>query len=116
MWFRTSPRHPEVAGEAGPRRMNGPDVATAGPSPADVGFTRHRFSSAQVGQGRLAAAVATRGHLRVTALALAILAAILWPSHAHAQDHYPNRPITLVIPLPPGGTHDIMARSVADKL
>jgi tripartite-type tricarboxylate transporter receptor subunit TctC len=34
---------------------------------------------------------------------------------ASAQD-YPNRPITLVIPLPPGGTNDMMARAVADKL
>ena len=31
-------------------------------------------------------------------------------------DDYPNRPITLVIPLPPGGTNDIMARSVADHM
>jgi tripartite-type tricarboxylate transporter receptor subunit TctC len=33
-----------------------------------------------------------------------------------AQSDYPNRTITLVVPLPPGGTNDIMARAVADKL
>ena len=33
-----------------------------------------------------------------------------------AADDYPNRPITLLIPAPPGGTNDIMARSVADKM
>ena len=43
----------------------------------------------------------------------ALLALI--PATARAQA-YPNRPITLVIPLPPGGTNDIMARAVADKL
>src|SRR2546423_1145604 len=34
---------------------------------------------------------------------------------AHAQQ-YPTKPITLVIPLPPGGTNDMMARAVADKM
>ena len=33
-----------------------------------------------------------------------------------ASDVYPSRPIVLVIPLPPGGTNDIMARAVADKM
>jgi tripartite-type tricarboxylate transporter receptor subunit TctC len=33
-----------------------------------------------------------------------------------ATDNYPSRPIVLVIPLSPGGTNDIMARAVADKM
>jgi tripartite-type tricarboxylate transporter receptor subunit TctC len=46
-------------------------------------------------------------------VALALTAAAL---PAHAQSDYPNKPITLVIALPPGGSNDIMARAVADKM
>ena len=42
--------------------------------------------------------------------------AALMLCQAVAADDYPNRPIVLVIPLPPGGTNDIMARAVSDKM
>jgi len=42
--------------------------------------------------------------------------AALMLCQAAAADDYPNRPIVLVIPLPPGGTNDIMARAVSDKM
>ena len=42
--------------------------------------------------------------------------AVFSASSLMAADDYPTRPIVLVIPLPPGGTNDIMARAVADKM
>jgi tripartite-type tricarboxylate transporter receptor subunit TctC len=33
-----------------------------------------------------------------------------------AQTSYPNKPITLIIPFPPGGSTDIVGRIVADAL
>jgi tripartite-type tricarboxylate transporter receptor subunit TctC len=51
--------------------------------------------------------------------ATAIVLAAMVPAAvvaAGAADSYPNRPITLIIPLPPGGTNDILARAVSDKM
>jgi tripartite-type tricarboxylate transporter receptor subunit TctC len=48
------------------------------------------------------------------ALSLAITAAgLVQPAFA---DDYPSRPITLVVPFPPGGSTTVMARNVADKM
>jgi len=45
--------------------------------------------------------------------ALALLTALAVPA---AAQQYPARPITLVVPLPPGGTNDIMARIVGERM
>jgi len=38
------------------------------------------------------------------------------PGSVFAQSDYPNRPIKLVVPFPPGGTSDVMGRLMADEL
>jgi tripartite-type tricarboxylate transporter receptor subunit TctC len=53
--------------------------------------------------------------LRLLTLALATLVLSGGLPSAFAQQ-YPNRPITLVVPLPPGGTNDIMARIVGERM
>ena len=53
-----------------------------------------------------------------TVLAAFTLAAgaILAPAAALAQSDYPSRPITMVVPFPPGGVADITARPVAEAM
>jgi tripartite-type tricarboxylate transporter receptor subunit TctC len=50
----------------------------------------------------------------VTTLSLALLSAVTLP--ALAQDNYPNKTIRFVVPYPPGGPTDLMARMLQSEL
>jgi len=54
--------------------------------------------------------------LRILTLILVAVSTIFGAVRASSAADYPNRPITLIIPLPPGGTNDILARAVSDKM
>jgi tripartite-type tricarboxylate transporter receptor subunit TctC len=52
---------------------------------------------------------------KLPALAAALLAALL-PLAAHSQSDYPARPVTMIVPFPPGGVADITARPLAEAM
>lgn len=56
--------------------------------------------------------ISSRGLLRCV---LAVIVASL-PATGFAQAAYPNRPVRLIAPFPPGGTSDVLARLLAQKL
>lgn len=51
-----------------------------------------------------------------TALGLLTLLCAFFTNAAHAQEAWPNHPITMVVPFPPGGVADTVARPVAEAL
>src|SRR5262245_66091906 len=46
----------------------------------------------------------------------ALAAGALAPDAAQAQARYPERPIRLVIPFPPGGVYDAVGRPFAERM
>jgi tripartite-type tricarboxylate transporter receptor subunit TctC len=53
--------------------------------------------------------------MKIRTLIPVLLGCLLTAASAQA-DTYPSKPITLIVPFPPGGTTDLIARVVADKL
>ena len=49
-------------------------------------------------------------------MVLAMGTALAWSSAARAQQAYPAKPIRLILPFPPGGSTDIVARMIGQKL
>jgi tripartite-type tricarboxylate transporter receptor subunit TctC len=50
---------------------------------------------------------------------MTLVAALAFAMPAHAQngaDNYPSRPIRLIVPISPGTTTDVVARTIADSL
>lgn len=54
----------------------------------------------------------------VTRCLLPVLTAAVWliASPAQAQDTYPSRPLSLIVPFPPGGVADTVGRPVAEAM
>ncbi len=53
---------------------------------------------------------------RIKACLLGLLTALVLAAPGMAQETYPNRPVTMVVPFPPGGVADTVGRPVAEAM
>ena len=54
--------------------------------------------------------------MKIGRLITAVLALSLAAGGAYAQQGYPTKPIRLIVPFPPAGQTDVVARVIAQKL
>jgi tripartite-type tricarboxylate transporter receptor subunit TctC len=59
-------------------------------------------------------AASARRH--VASISLALLALVALTPALRAEESYPSRPVHILVPFPPGGAVDIVARTLADEL
>jgi tripartite-type tricarboxylate transporter receptor subunit TctC len=52
---------------------------------------------------------------KLSAKLFVAIAAVTLAAAVHAESAYPSRPITMVVPYPPGGTADLLCRLAADR-
>ena len=57
-----------------------------------------------------------RRFLRLAAHGLFLSTLLAGASQALAQSAYPSRPIRIIVPLTTGGSNDVLARIIADRL
>ena len=67
-------------------------------------------------QGGLDASSEQGSRLRDATVRESAAAAVLLAQATISRDQYPNRPLRLIVPYPPGGTTDFVAREVANKV
>lgn len=52
----------------------------------------------------------------IKSVRLGLCVAVMAAAPAHAQESYPTKPVRLIAPYPPGGSSDVLARVIAQKL